>query len=60
MQVYVGEFNLNDLINGRDKIEVEKKQKETELKYTNTELVYKGKKAIGIKIWVCDLESLKI
>lgn len=60
MQVYVGEFNSNDLINGKDKIEVEKKTKETGLKYTNTKLVYKNKKIIGIKIWVCDLETFKI
>ena len=60
MQVYVGQFDSNDLIKDKDKIEVEKKRKETGLKYTNTKLVYKGKNIIGIKIWVCDVETLKI
>lgn len=56
--VLVGIFNENDLKEGKDKIEVEKKKNETGYNYTKTELVKKGSKIIGIKIFVCDVQNI--
>ena len=51
---FVGLFSENEIKNGLDKIEVEKKKIETGYKYTKTELVKQGKKIVGIKIWVVE------
>ena len=42
------------------RIAVEKAKEETGLKYTNQEMVYKNKKPVGIKLYVCDLKAMKI
>ena len=57
---YVGEFNENDIVNGLDKIAVEKARKETGLNYVNSAFVKKDGKIVAIRIWVCDLESFKL
>ena len=57
---YVGCFNENDIVNKIDKKAVEKIKKETGLKYTNQEIVYKNKKPVGIKLYVCDLKTMNI
>lgn len=58
MQVYVGEFQAKDLSAGRDKSEVKLMMAKTGLKYTNTKLVKRKGEIVGIKIWVCDAESM--
>lgn len=58
MQVYVGEFSVKDLSEGRDKSEVKLMMAKTGLKYTNTKLVKRKGEIVGIKIWVCDAESM--
>lgn len=60
MQVYVGEFSVKDLSEGRDKSEVKLMMAKTGLKYTNTKLVKRKGEIVGIKIWVCDAESMII
>lgn len=57
---YVGCFDENDIANKLDKKVVEKAKEETGLKYTNQEMVYKNKKPVGIKLYVCDLKAMKI
>ena len=53
---FVGYFNEHDLAEGKDRIAVEKAQKELGLLYTNSEIVYKRGVPSGLKIWVCDYE----
>lgn len=60
MQVYVGQFSEAEVTNGLDKVCVAAKQKETGLKYTNTQLVKREGEIVAIKIWVCDAEDMKI
>lgn len=60
MQVYVGQFSEAEVANGLDKVCVAAKQKETGLKYTNTQLVKRKGEIVAIKIWVCDTEDMKI
>jgi hypothetical protein len=57
---YVGCFDENDIANKLDKKALEKAKEETGLKYTNQEIVYKNKKPVGIKLYVCDLKAMKI
>ncbi len=57
---YVGCFDENDITNKLDKKAVEKAKEETGLKYTNQEIVYKNKKPVGIKLYVCDLQIMRI
>ena len=58
--IYVGRFNEEDLKKGKDKIEVKKAMEKHNLKYTNTKLVQKSNKIIGIDIWVCDENEFTI
>lgn len=58
--VYVGRFNEEQIKNGTQKIEVEKKQKETGLNYVESKIVYKNKKSVGIDIWVCNAKEFTI
>ena len=58
--IYVGEFNERDLDSGADKAAVAKKMAETGLSYTNTEVVYKNGRSIGMKIWVCSADEFEV
>lgn len=49
-----------DMADKLDKKAVEKAKEETDLKYTNQEIVYKNKKPVGIKLYVCDLKAMEI
>ena len=60
MQVYVGQFSEAEVANGLDKVCVAAKQEETGLKYTNTQLVRRKGELVAIKIWVCNVEDMKI
>lgn len=60
MEKYIGQFTENDLINGVDKIKVAEEMEKTGLKYVNTEFVKKGKKVVGMKVWLCDMGSFKL
>lgn len=57
---YVGCFDEHDIANKLDKKAIEKVKEETGLKYTNQEIVYKNKKPVGIKLYVCDLQTMRI
>lgn len=56
----VGVFNEVDLKNGKDKIETDKLKEKTGMKYTNTSLVSKKGNIVGIKVWVCTLDDMKL
>lgn len=60
MKVFVGEFTESEVANGLDKVCVADAQERTGLVYTNTQLVKKNGEIVAIKIWVCDLEDMKI
>lgn len=55
--ILVGQFNEKQLRNGEDKACVEKMKKETGLKYTKSQIVKKGKKPVGLKIWLLTNEE---
>lgn len=57
---YVGCFDKNDIANNLDKKAVQTAQEKTGLEYTNQEIVYKNKKPVGLKLYVCDLQTVKI
>ena len=50
--VLVGTFNEDELKVKKDKEAVEKKMKETGLKYTHTKFTNKG-----LTIWVCNIDE---
>lgn len=56
----VGTFNEKQIINGEDKKAVEKAKQETGCKYVNTEIIKKGKKIVGLKIYVCTVDEMKL
>lgn len=58
--ILVGEFNSDDIKNKIDKIKVEEKMNETGLKYTNSEIIKKKKDIVGIRLYVCNLDDMKI
>lgn len=58
--VFVGTFTEKDIASGKDKIEIQRKMKETGLMYTQTKLAKKGGKIIGLKIWVCSSEEFTV
>lgn len=58
--ILVGTFNEEDLKNGVDKIKVEQAKKLYNLKYTNSEMVYEGKKIVGIRMYVCDVDTFTL
>lgn len=58
--VYVGNFNENDLKNGRDKEAVAKAKAETGLDYVVTKIATKRGEPVGIMIWVCTAEEFTI
>jgi hypothetical protein len=55
--VYVGQFNEKQICNREDKVLVEQKMKETGLKYTKSQIVTKGRKPVGLKIWLLTNEE---
>lgn len=55
--IYIGQFNENQLRNGEDRVLVSKKMEETGLKYTRTAFVKKGRKIIGLKVWLLTNEE---
>ena len=59
-KVLVGTFNEEDLKHGRDKIAVNEAKEKHGLKYTETKLIKKKGEFVGIKIWVCDLDTFTI
>ena len=57
---FVGQFNEEDIKYKRDKVAVEKAKAETGLKYTNQEIICKNRKPVGIKLYVCDVNTMDI
>ena len=55
--ILVGQFNETQICNREDKVLVEQKMKETGLKYTKSQIVKKGKKPVGLKIWLLTNEE---
>lgn len=58
MKVLVGTFNEQDLKEGKDKAAIQEAKAKHGLKYSDTKLVKKGEKIVGIKVWVCDADDV--
>ena len=54
----VGCFNEAECRKGDDKKAVEKAKADTGCKYVNTEYVRKGKKIVGLRVFVCTYDEL--
>lgn len=57
---YVGTFDEKQIKNGEDEVAVEKAKQSTGCKYVNTEYVKKGKKIVGLKLYVCTADEMKL
>lgn len=55
--IFVRTYSEEDLIQQKD---LKVCQKETGLEYTNTELIRKNGKVIGIKLYACTAEDFKL
>lgn len=55
--ILVGTYNEADIVNGKNKEDAQKISKATGYVYTNTELVTKNGKIVGLKIYVCDVQD---
>ena len=58
--IFVGEFSVDQIDSGADRIAVEKVKAETGLSYTNTEIVKKCGVPVGLKIWVCTASEMQV
>ncbi|BAG09065.1 MAG: hypothetical protein E6053_09305 [Finegoldia magna] len=58
--ILVGTFTEEQLKKKIDKLEVDKAMEKYGLKYTNTELVRKGGKIVGLKVYVCNWEDVDL
>jgi hypothetical protein len=58
--VLVGTYTEKDLIEGKDKIEIDKKQQETGLKFIKSSFIKKNGKISAIKVWVCDYKDFTL
>ena len=58
--IFVGTFNEADIANDFDKKKIEEMKQKTGLNYTNTEIAKKGKKIVGIRIYVCNEDDFKL
>ena len=59
-KVFVGTFKEDNLTKGKDKLEINEAKEKHGLKYVNTEYVKKGGQIVGMKIWVCDLDTFDL
>lgn len=55
--ILVGTFDEEQLKKKIDKMEIAKAKEQYGLKYINNELVYKGGKIVGIRVYLCNLED---
>jgi len=55
--VLVGIFTEKDLTEGKDKIAIEQKMKETGLNYIQSKFIKKNGKIVGMKVWVCSVNE---
>lgn len=60
MEVYVGQFNEDELRSGIDKRKVAEAMEEYQLKYTRTKFVKKKGEIVGLKIWVTDVFDIDL
>lgn len=58
--ILVGTFTEEEISKNIDYQKVEEMKLKTGLKYTNTELVKKGKQIVALKIYVCTPQDIKI
>lgn len=58
--ILVGTFNEDEIANGADKKAVAEAKEKHGLQYTETKLVKKAGKIVGLKIWVCDADSFTL
>lgn len=56
--VLVGTFTEDQLRKKIDKMEIAKAKEKYELKYINSEFVYKDHQITGIRVYVCKLEDV--
>lgn len=57
---FVGTFDEAQLKKGEDKIAVEQAKADTGCKYVNTEFVKKGGTIVGLKLYVCTADEMKL
>lgn len=57
---YVGTFNDAQIKNNEDKKAVEQAKADTGCKYVNTEFVKKGGTIVGLKLYVCTADEMKL
>lgn len=58
--ILVGTFSMDDLDAGKDTEAVMAAEEETGLRYTNTELVRSKGNIVGLRVYVCTLDDMKI
>lgn len=58
--ILVGTFNEEQLLKKIDKMEIDKAKEKYGLKYINSDFVYKGGQIVGMKVYVCDLEDMRL
>ena len=59
-KVFVGTFSEDDLLKGRDKVAVQKAKEKHGLNYTNTQYVTIDGQVVGMKIWICDVDTFTL
>lgn len=58
--VYVGEFNEEEIKAGKDRSLVKAAKDRNSLDYINVELIKDNHSVVGMKLWVCKREDLRI
>lgn len=58
--ILVGTFDENDLSQGKDKEAIKEAKEKYGLKYTETKLIKKRGKIVGLKVWVCDSDEFTL
>ena len=58
--ILVGTFSMSDIDTGKDTEAVMAVKEETGLCYTNTELVRSKGNIVGLRIYVCTLDDMKV
>ena len=58
--VYIGKFTEKEIKEGKEKIIIEEKKKETGLKYVKSKILYKNKKPFAIEFWLCTVHEFNI
>ena len=58
MSYYIGEFPIDDILKGLDKIAVKEAMANTGMIYTQVKPVKRDGDIVAMRIWVCDIQKL--